>query len=199
MFPDAPLHNFYFTSEVQYWLRYDENTNATLDFLGDDDVWVFLNGKLAVDLGGVHVPALGSVTIDGAAGTVTSNVSDGEVGDVSATSNATAADFGLVAGNVYKLSVFQAERKLSGSSYQLTLSGFEAKPSDCTAKCGDGILSFGEECDDGVNDGGYGKCAPECKLGPFCGDGIVQEPEEKCDKGPGGGPGCPNCREIAIK
>ncbi len=199
VFPDAPLHNFYFTSEVQYWLRYDANTNATLDFLGDDDVWVFLNGKLAVDLGGVHVPALGSVTIDGATGTVTSNVSDGEVGDVSATLNATAEDFGLVAGNVYKLSIFQAERKLRGSSYKLTLSGFEAKPSDCTAECGDGILSFGEECDDGVNDGGYGNCAPGCKLGPFCGDGIVQEPEEMCDKGPGGGPGCPNCRAIDIK
>ncbi len=198
VFPDAPLHNFYFTSEVQYWLRYDMNTNATLDFLGDDDVWVFLNGKLVVDLGGVHGPASGSFTIDGAAGTVVSNVSDGRMNGVTAMSNSTAADFGLVDGNVYKISVFQAERRLSGSSYKLTLSGFEATPSDCEADCGDGILSFGEECDDGVNDGGYGKCAPECKLGPFCGDGIVQEPED-CDTGPGGGMGCPNCRDIPIK
>lgn len=198
VFPDAPLHNFYFTSEVQYWLRYDMDTNATLDFLGDDDVWVFLNGKLAVDLGGVHMPASGSVTIDGAAGTVVSNVSDGAMGGVTGMSNGTAADFDLVDGNVYKISVFQAERKLSGSSYKLTLSGFEATPSDCKAVCGDGILSFGEECDDGKNDGGYGECAPECKLGPFCGDGMVQEPEQ-CDNGPGGGAGCPNCRDIAVK
>lgn len=199
VFPDAPLHNFYFTSEVQYWLRYDANTNATLDFLGDDDVWVFLNGKLAVDLGGVHGPASGSFSIDGAAGTVVSNVSDGQPNGLTAMSNAASEDFGLVEGNVYEISVFQAERRLSGSSYKLTLSGFEATPSDCTAECGDGILSFGEECDDGVNDGGYGECAPECKLGPFCGDGVVQEPEEKCDKGPGGGPGCPNCREVDVK
>ena len=198
VFPEATPHNFYFTSEVQYWLRYDMNTNATLDFLGDDDVWVFLNGKLAVDLGGVHLPASGSVTIDGAAGTVTSNVSDGEMGGVRGMSNDRAEDFGLAAGNVYKISVFQAERKLSGSSYKLTLSGFEATPSDCSAVCGDGILSFGEECDDKVNDGGYGECAPECKLGPFCGDGMVQAPEQ-CDNGPGGGAGCPNCRDIAVK
>lgn len=198
VFPDAPLHNFYFTSEVQYWLRYDTDTNATLDFLGDDDVWVFLNGRLAVDLGGVHMPASGSVTIDGATGSVTSNVSDGATGGVRGMSNDTAADFGLVAGNVYKISVFQAERKLHGSSYKLTLSGFEATPSDCTAVCGDNVLSFGEECDDGSNDGGYGECAADCKLGPFCGDGMVQGPEQ-CDNGPGGGAGCPNCRDIAVK
>lgn len=198
VFPDAPLHNFYFTSEVQYWFRYDMNTNATLDFLGDDDVWVFVNGKLAVDLGGSHVPASGSVTINAATGEVVSSVSDNETMGVSQVSTATAADFGLEEGKVYKINVFQAERKLIGSSYKLTLSGFEATPSDCTAVCGDGILSFGEECDDGTNDGGYGECAPGCKLGPFCGDGMVQEPEQ-CDNGPGGGDGCPNCRKIDIK
>jgi predicted nucleotidyltransferase len=33
--------------------------------------------------------------------------------------------------------------------------------------CGDGIVSLGEECDDGLNDGGYGECEPGCKLGPL--------------------------------
>ena len=87
-----------------------------------------------------------------------------------------AAKFDLKLGNVYKIVVFQAERKRWGSSFKLTLSGFEATPSDCSAVCGDGILSFGEECDDGMNDGGYGECDVGCKLGPFCGDGMVQGP-----------------------
>jgi fibro-slime domain-containing protein len=169
----ATKHNFSFTSEVQYWFRYDATTNARLDFTGDDDVFVFVNGHLAVDLGGIHVPMDGTVTINAT----------------------TAATFGLKAGSVYKIVVFQAERKRFGSSFRLTLSGFEATPSDCTAVCGDGVVSFGEECDDGVNDGGYGECAPGCKLGPFCGDGVVQAPEQ-CDNGPGGGITCPGCRQL---
>jgi fibro-slime domain-containing protein len=173
IFPGAVQHNFYFTSEVQYWFRYEADTDARLDFTGDDDVWVFVNGRLAVDLGGIHVPMDGTVTI-----------------------NAQSAQrFALTPGNVYKIVVFQAERKKFGSSFRLTLSGFEQAPSECSAICGDGILSFGEECDDGVNDGGYGECDAGCRLGPFCGDGIVQDPEH-CDLGAFGDPACPGCRRL---
>jgi fibro-slime domain-containing protein len=174
VFPGAVEHNFSFTSEVQYWFRYEEDTDARLDFTGDDDVWVYVNGILAVDLGGIHVPMSGSVTLNAQ----------------------TAADFELTPGNVYKIVVFQAERKRYGSSFRLTLSGFESTPSDCSAVCGDGILSFGEECDDGLNDGGYGECDAGCKLGPFCGDGVVQMPQEHCDYGPGGNMACPGCRML---
>jgi cysteine-rich repeat protein len=54
----------------------------------------------------------------------------------------------------------------------------------------------GEQCDDGVNDGGYGECASGCVLGPRCGDGEVQAGHEECDDGTNGGgygecaPGC---------
>jgi fibro-slime domain-containing protein len=206
-------HNFYFTTEVQYWFKYDANTQATLTFLGDDDVWVFINGRLAVDLGGIHVPSRGSVTINAAAGTVNAEMQDLRgfpnvaMMDPPIPRPGTVDQFGLQPGNVYMIQVFNAERKRDGSSFQLTLAGFEATPSECTAVCGDNVLSFGEECDDGVNDGGYGECGvveadgtTSCRLGPFCGDGIQQaEFGEDCDVGPGGDGQCRGCRLLDIR
>ncbi len=172
------IHNFYFTTEVNYWFKYDASSSARLDFLGDDDVWVFVNGRLAVDLGGIHIPEDGSVVIDQSA----------------------AATYGMTDGLIYPIKVFHAERKMEGSSFKLTLAGFQTVRSDCVAFCGDGVIGMGEQCDDGVNDGGYGECAPGCVLGEFCGDGIVQ-PGEDCDDGNSlDGDACGSaCRDLIIR
>jgi fibro-slime domain-containing protein len=208
----APLHDFHFTTEVRYWFKYEAAASATLDFTGDDDVWVFVNGVLALDLGGWHPPLSGSLTLD----------------------SASASRFGLVDGSVYQIAVFHAERQTNGSSFRLTLSGFNMAPSDCTTACGDGQLAPGEECDDGValntgdynmcspactlgprcgdgitqeqfgeacdngvNDGAYGECAPNCQIGPHCGDGIVQPEKEQCDDGINDG-GYGECAEHCV-
>jgi fibro-slime domain-containing protein len=154
------LHNFHFTSEVRYWFQYNASESYTLDFTGDDDVWVFINKKLAVDIGGIHTPVNGAVTLD-------------------ATS---AATFGLEDGKVYEVELFQAERQKDASTFKLTLSGFSAAPSDCRPVCGDGIVGIGEECDDGVNTGGYGKCSPGCVFEELCGNNTVEAGED-CDDG----------------
>ena len=172
-----PKHNFGFTSEVRYWFQYDSTKTYTLDFTGDDDVWVFINRKLAVDLGGIHTPVQGSVTFGAG----------------------TPARYGLTNGQVYEIAVFQAERQTNGSSYRLTLSGFNAAPSECRPVCGDKILGIGEECDDGENTGGYGRCAAGCKLGEYCGDGVVQPDYEDCDDGVNIGKPCPSgCKRLIV-
>jgi fibro-slime domain-containing protein len=206
------LHNFSFTSEVRYWFRYDKSKSYTLDFVGDDDVWVFINGKLAVDLGGVHTPVDGQVVI-GANGNGNTTVTATYPVSPAPTPTKQTATLGLQDGKVYEIAVFQAERQTDGSSYKLTLSGFNAAPTDCQPTCGDGVTVADEECDCG--DGkvkvpetcagpngnpAHNGCTTECKWGPFCGDGQVNDDSEKCDNGKnnddyGAANGCaPGCK-----
>ncbi|HYQ43527.1 MAG TPA: DUF4215 domain-containing protein [Polyangiaceae bacterium] len=186
--PGGALHNFHFTTHVRYWFKFDPATPATLDFVGDDDVWVYVNGTLALDLGGWHPPLAGTVSLNAASGNT----------------------FGLTTGKVYKIDVFQAERKTKSSSFQLTLSGFNLAPSSCTAKCGDQIVSTGEACDNGAanSDTLYNGCTTQCLPGPHCGDAVVQSPDEACDDGMNTGaygqcaPNCqpgPSCGDGVVQ
>jgi fibro-slime domain-containing protein len=166
----ANARNFSFTSQLRFWFTYEAGAAVPprLDFSGDDDVWVFINGQLAVDIGGMHGRELGSVTLDAAK----------------------AAAFGLMNGNIYEISVFQAERHTDDSNYKLTLRGFVKQRSYCSPVCGDGIKTPNEVCDDGnkndtMSPAGYGKCAKDCKTrGGYCGDAVVQTSGgEVCDDG----------------
>jgi len=55
-------HNYGFCFDFHSQFTYVGG--ETYDFIGDDDVWVFINDKLVVDLGGVHGATPGSVQLD---------------------------------------------------------------------------------------------------------------------------------------
>ncbi len=159
--------NYHFTTELRYFFQYQGG--ETLEFHGDDDVFVFINGRAAVDISGIHCAEVGRVVLGDEDSTCSIHGVDydggadcAEVGTVPACGAAdyTPAEqadntddrFGLTKGGVYEIVLFHAERNYQYSNFRLTLQGFLPPRSFCSPVCGDGIPTSNEECDDGTPD-----------------------------------------------
>ena len=170
---DAPS-NFGFTTEVHYHFVYQGD--EVLSFSGDDDLWVFVDGHLCLDVGGLHPARSGVMSFDPA----TTDPDTTQQGIVDACKAQLEID------KVYEVAIFHAERHTGASNFSLTLDGFITESSSCEHTCGDGVATRFEFCDDGAaeNTGAYGHCMPDCQaLGPHCGDGNIDDGFEECDDG----------------
>jgi fibro-slime domain-containing protein len=85
--------NYHFTYQIAASFVY--NPGQTFAFTGDDDIWVYINDQLVIDLGGVHKAETGMVDLD---------------------------SLGLIAGKRYNFDMFYAERHTSESTFNMTSS-----------------------------------------------------------------------------
>lgn len=83
--------NFGFTMEIHRKFTY--KPGQVFSFRGDDDVWLFINNKKVIDLGGIHLPMSMTVSLD--------------------TCN-------LVSGQEYNFDFFYCERNIESSNILLT-------------------------------------------------------------------------------
>jgi len=86
-------HNYHFTYELNSAFTY--TGTELFSFVGDDDVWVYINDALVVDLGGVHGAISGSVDL---------------------------STLGLTIGNDYSFDLFFAERHRVASNFRIDTS-----------------------------------------------------------------------------
>lgn len=54
-------HNFHFSMELH--AKFNYKGTESFKFSGDDDVWVFINGQLVIDLGGVHAAMTSEISL----------------------------------------------------------------------------------------------------------------------------------------
>ncbi|MFC1924027.1 fibro-slime domain-containing protein [Chloroflexota bacterium] len=88
---DGNSHNYHFTMELHSSFTYE--AGQVFSFTGDDDVWVFIDNTLVIDLGGVHGAQSGSVELD---------------------------TLGLTENETYDFDLFFAERHTTGSNFNAT-------------------------------------------------------------------------------
>ena len=132
-----PNKNLYFCLETHAEFTYEKGQEFF--FRGDDDIWVFINNNLVIDLGGAHMAAPGYVNLDsiGIPGTRWPGGSR------------------LIEGNEYSLDIFFCDRRRTMSNVRISTNMYITQENGLFVN-GDGVDTPAEVC---LNRDDGGTCA----------------------------------------
>ncbi|HMD69085.1 MAG TPA: fibro-slime domain-containing protein, partial [Chitinivibrionales bacterium] len=123
-------HNYSFAMHLNR--KFIVRLGLTFSFRGDDDLWVFINGKLVLDMGGMHNNMTGGFALDGMLN-----------------------QLGLVLGQPATIDIFYCERQATGSNITITTNllntpyiNMTVVPNHDTISAGDSIHMAGQVIDE---------------------------------------------------
>jgi len=126
-------------------------------FTGDDDIWVFVNSHLAVDLGGAHMAAPGHVKLKDFNSTVLP------------------ADEKMVAGETYPIDIFFCDRRTTQSNVRISTNMYVTQRSSFYREFKEGNNKESFLC---VVKSGGSDCASKMGMGAtgetLCGDELIK-------------------------
>lgn len=85
--------------------KYESGKNDVFEFMNSNDMWVFIDGILVVDLGGMHIPAPAKINIE-----------------------ELAVARGWEDGSSHAINFFYADRQTEGSEFMLKIAISELSP-----------------------------------------------------------------------
>ena len=142
------LHDYYFTMEARALVPF--NDPFTIKLTSDDDAWLFINGRLVLDLGGMHdiLPGNVSVDVDGNATIIEGGATNAHNDAVTSYTGANGqtvtltqpgdyrtrvVNLGLQLGHTYEVALFHAERSPTDSLLGLEIDDSHQVTSSCYA------------------------------------------------------------------
>lgn len=141
-------NNYYFGAVTELPFVYANGGEANgedmvFEFTGDDDIWVYVDGKLALDMGGIHGPVKGVINFRNLTATTTEEDSRGR--EIVQTSQL--QDFDTSEKN-HTIKVFYLERGAGKSNFKASFNLIQ--PTNYMIKYYDGKLYDGKTGDQGL-------------------------------------------------